>query len=182
MERSNQPPEPECCRRQGQAAAPQAGCGAERTVGGVHREIHEPQVGVAPRLSNPASKPIAAGGDAVLNVAPNTVSADKGEARTGLPGSKSVASEERTARNQGDPELSRRTNYESQAGRSVQRQEGQAEATMGVGSLHSSGGQGASPDRREGGDTRTPFQRKPNPQEWRSIGPTSLEHQTSAFS
>jgi len=157
MERSNQPPEPECCRRQGQDTTPQAGGGAERTVGGVHREIREPQAGVAPRLSNPASKPLAAGGDAILKAAPNTVSAVQGEARTGLPGSQSVASEERTARNQGDPELSRRTNCEGQAGRNVQRQEGQTKATVGVGSLHSGGGQGASPDRREGGDTRTPL-------------------------
>ena len=155
MERSNQPPEPECCRRQGQAAAPPAGRGAERTVGGVHRGIHEPQAGVAPRLSNSASKQINAGGDAVLRVAPNTVSTAKGEALAGLPGSKSVASEERTARNQGDPELTRRTNYERQAGREVQRQEGLTEATVGVGSLHSSGGQGAGPDRREGGDRTT---------------------------
>ena len=73
----------------------------------------------------------------------------------GLPGSQSVASEERTARNQGDPELSRRTNYESQAGRNVQRQGGQTEATVGVGSPHSSNGQGASPDRGEGGDRTT---------------------------
>ena len=155
MERSNQPPEPECCRRQGQDTTPQAGGGAERTVGGVHREIREPQAGVAPRLSNPASKPLAAGGDAILKAAPNTVSAVQGEARTGLPGSQSVASEERTARNQGDPELSRCTNCEGQAGRNVQRQEGQTEATVGVGSPHSSGGQGASPDRREGGDRTT---------------------------
>ena len=88
-------------------------------------------------------------------MAPNTASAAIGEAQAGLPGSQSVASEERTARNQGDPELSRRTNYEGQAGRNVQRQEGQTEATVGVGSPHSSGGQGASPDCREGGDRTT---------------------------
>ena len=90
-----------------------------------------------------------------MPVAPNTVRAAQGEARTGLPGSQSVASEERTVRNQGDPELSRRTKYEGQAGRNVQRQGGQTQATVGVGSLHSSGRQGASPDSREGGDRTT---------------------------
>jgi len=50
MERSNQPPEPECCRREGEANAAQVGGGAERLVGGVRREIHEPQAGVAPCL------------------------------------------------------------------------------------------------------------------------------------
>lgn len=154
MERFSQPPEPECCRREGEAAT-QAGSGIERPVGGVHREIHEPQAGVAPRLSNAASKPSNASGDTVLTVAPETKSADRGEALEGLPGSQSVASEEETIRNQGDPELSRRTNCESQAGREVQRQEGQTEATAGVGSPHSSYRQGASPDGGEGGDRTT---------------------------
>src|SRR5450759_821331 len=99
MERSNQPTEPECCRRPGQASAAHEGGGAERPVGGVHREIREPQAGVARRLSNSASKPSEAGGDGVLSSKPETGSAAKGEAWTGLPGSKSVAREEGTVRN-----------------------------------------------------------------------------------
>ena len=107
MERSNQPPEPECCRREGQAnAAPQGG-GAERLVGGVHREIHEPQAGVAPRLSNSASKSIAASEDAILLAELKMASAAKGEALAGLPGSQSVAREDRTVGNHGDPQFAR---------------------------------------------------------------------------
>jgi|HubBroStandDraft_6_1064221.scaffolds.fasta_scaffold113683_2 RNA-directed DNA polymerase len=155
MERSNQPTEPECCRREGQANAAKEGGGAERLVGGVHREIREPQAGVAPRLSNSASKPSDAGGQDVLSSEPETKSAATGEALAGLPGSKSVAREERTIRNQGDPVISRRTNYEGQAGRDARRQEGQTEGKPGVGSLHSSCGQGASPDHSEGGDRTT---------------------------
>ena len=157
MERSNQPPEPECCRREGQANAAQSGGGAERLVGGVHREIHEPQAGVAPRLSNPASKSLAAGEDALLLAELNTAGAAIGKASVDLPGSQSVAREERAVRNQGDPVITRRTNYEDQAGRPAQRPEGPAGGKPGVGSLHSSAGQprttGA--DVREGGDRTT---------------------------
>jgi RNA-directed DNA polymerase len=155
MERSNQPTEPECCRREGQAAATKEGGGAERLVGGVHREIREPQAGVAPRLSDSASKPSDAGGQDVLSSEPEIRGAVKGEARRSLPGSKSVAREEGTVRNQGDPIFSRRTNYEGQAGREVQRQGGPTEGIPGVGSLHSSSGQGASPELSEGGDRTT---------------------------
>jgi len=157
MERINQPPEPECCRREGQADATSERGGAERHVGGVHREIHEPQAGVAPRLSNPASKPLAAGEDAVLPVELKTAGAATGKAPTGLPGSESVAREERTIRNQGDPAIPRRTNYEGQAGRAAQRQEGPTEGEPGVGSLHSSAGQPrrSGADVREGGDRTT---------------------------
>ena len=52
--------------------------------------------------------------------------------------------------------FSRRTNYEGQAGREVQRQGGPTEGTPGVGSLHSSSRQGASPELSEGGDRTTP--------------------------
>jgi len=157
MERSNQPPEPECCRREGQASAAQQGGEAERLVGGVHREIHEPQAGVAPRLSNPAPKSVAAGEDAIQVAELNTVGAATGKASADLPGSQSVACEERTVRNQGDPVISRRTNYENQAGRPAQRPEGPAEGKPGVGSLHSSAGQPrtAGADGREGGDRTT---------------------------
>src|SRR5947207_4740422 len=141
MERSNQPPKPECCRGEGQASTAKAGSGAEQLIGSVHREIHGPQAGVAPRLSNSASKPLDAGGDVVLSPEPKTDSAAKGEALAGLPGSKSVARGEQAVRNLGDPVNSRRTNCERQAGRAAQRQEGQTEGKLGVGSLHSSSGQ-----------------------------------------
>jgi hypothetical protein len=152
MERSSQPPEPECCRREGQVNAAQEGGGAERLVGGVHRENHEPQAGIAPRLSNPASKSLAAGEDAFLLAELNTAGAAMGKATADLPGSQSVAREERAVRNQGDPVISRRTNYEDQAGRLAQRPEGLTEGKPGVGSVHSIQRQGASPDAGEGAD------------------------------
>jgi RNA-directed DNA polymerase len=131
--------------------------GAERPVGGVHREIHGPQAGVAPRLSNTASKTLAAGEDAILPSELNTAGAAKGEASADLPGSQSVAREAGTVRNQGDPAISRRTNYEGQAGRNAQRQEGPTQGKPGVGSSHSSAGQprATGADRREGGDRTT---------------------------
>jgi RNA-directed DNA polymerase len=157
MERSSQPSRPECCRREGQANAAQQGGGAEQPDGGVHREIHEPQAGVAHRLSNTASKLTNAGEDTVLSVELKTARAETGQARVGLPGSKSVAREQSTVRNQGDPVNSRRTNYEGQAGREVRRQEGLTDGEPGVGSLHSSAGQarGSGTDLREGSDRTT---------------------------
>lgn len=156
MERSNQPSKPECCRREGQANAAPEGSGAEQLAGGVHREIHGPQAGDAPRLSKPASKLVAADEDAIQLAELKTVWTVPGEAHAGLPGSESVAREESTVRNQGDPKFPRRTNYESQAGREAQRQEGPTEGTTGVGSLHSSAGQShGGTDRREGGDRTT---------------------------
>ena len=128
MERFSQPPKPECCRREGKASAVIEGSRAEQLAGSVHREIRRPQVGVAPRLSNSASKPSDAGEDAVLTAELNTTGAAKSEATVGLPGSKSVAREEETVWNLGGPECSRRTNCECQAGRVIQRQEGNPQA------------------------------------------------------
>lgn len=157
MEKSNQQPEPECCRREGQVNAAFASGGTERLVGGVHREIHEPQAGVAPRLSNAASKRTNAGEDTVLSVELKTDGTAIGEVPEDLPGSESVAREEKTIGNQGDPAIPRRTNYEGQAGREAQRQEGPTQGEPGVGSLHSSAGQprNSGADLREGGDRTT---------------------------
>ncbi len=157
MERSNQPSKPECCRCEGQASAAPEGSGAEQHAGGVHREIHGPQAGVAPRSSNPASKLVAADEDAIQLAELKTVGTAQGEAPIGLPGSQSVAREESSVRNQGDPKFPRRTNYENQAGRQAQRQEGPTEGATGVGSLHSSAGQlrATGADVREGGDRTT---------------------------
>jgi hypothetical protein len=61
-----------------------------------------------------------------------------------------VARAAEAARNQGDPAGSRRTNYEGQAGRGVQRQEERPEARQGVGFVHSSPQQDASLEAGEG--------------------------------
>lgn len=155
MERFNQPPKPECCRREGQGAVAQRGEGPEQSAGSVPRDRREPQAGVAPRLSDSASKPSDAGGEGVLPSEPNTAEAVPGEASADLPGSQSVARVEQTIRNRGDPERSRRTNCEGQAGRPDQRQEGTAQDALGVGSLHRNSGQGQCPDLGEGGDRST---------------------------
>jgi len=114
-----------------------------------------PQAGFASCLSNSASKCSAADGDGLGMPEPNTDRAVAGEALEGLPGSKSVARAAEAARNQGDPEGSRRTNYEGQAGRGVQRQEERPEARQGVGFVHSSPWQDASLEAGEGANRLT---------------------------
>lgn len=69
---------------------------------------------------------------------PNTSQSATGEGPLGLPGSKSVAREERTVRNLGHPADSRRTNNERQAGKRPQRQEVAAEGELGIRLTHSS--------------------------------------------
>src|SRR5713101_7522697 len=85
--RSNQPPQPECCREEGQAKT-KPGVPTEQPPGGVHRDKHGPQAGVARRLSNPASKQTHAGGDDVASSEPNMTLTVEGEVSVGLPGSK----------------------------------------------------------------------------------------------
>jgi len=156
MGRPNQPPQPECCRQPGQAKSPMVGDEAQRTAGGVHREKCRPQAGVAPGLSNSASKQSDADGDAVIPAEPNTGAPALGEGETGLPGSKSVACAEGVSRNLGGPTDSRRTNYGGQAGRSTQRQGARPEEKSGFRSAHSSPEQGQSgPDSGEGADKTT---------------------------
>ena len=108
-----------------------------------------PQAGFASCLSNSASKCLAADGDGLGMPEPNTDGAAAGEALEGRPGSQSVARAAEAAGNPGDPEGSRRTNYEGQAGRGVQRQEEHPEARRGVGFVHSSPWQG---ERLEAGE------------------------------
>ena len=80
-----------------------------------------------------------------------------GEILEGLPGSKSVACEDRAVRNSGEPADSRRANYGHQAGRAAQRQEARPDGKPAVGSVHSNQ---SSPPRAaatgEGADTMTP--------------------------
>jgi hypothetical protein len=110
-----------------------------------------PQAGFASCLSNSASRCLlTADGDGLGMPEPNTDRAVAGEALEGLPGSKSVARAAEAARNQGGPDGSRRTNYEGQAGRGVQRQGECPEARQGVGFVHSSPWQDASLEAGEG--------------------------------
>lgn len=155
MGRSNQPPQPECCREEGQAKAPD-GATAEQPLGGVHRDRREPQARVAPGLSNPAPKRSNAGGEGVIPPEAHTEETAHGEVSKGLPGSQSVARAEDEARNLRSPANPRRTNCGSQAGRSDQRQEERTDGKSGFRSVHSSAGaRPRGPDPHEGTDTST---------------------------
>jgi hypothetical protein len=151
MERSNQPPQPECCLPRGQEPESRG-----KTEPNDWREAYTgkkrgPQAGFASCLSNSASRCfIRADGDGLGMSEPNTDGAALGEAQDGLPGSKSVARAAEAAWNQGDPARSRRTNFEGQAGRGVQRQEERSEAGQGVGFVHSSPWQDANLEAGEG--------------------------------
>jgi RNA-directed DNA polymerase len=156
MERSNQPPKTEGCLDQEKPVVDLHYFRLQRNQGSVPPEKREPQAGVASGLSNSASRrTINASGDAVEVAAPNIEMAAKGEAVESLPGSKSVANAEADARNWGDPERSCRTNYESQAGKTPQRQEAGTEDVQEVGLAHSTQQQGASPEAEEGANTLT---------------------------
>ena len=87
--------------------------------------------------------------------APNTEPTASGKGGEGLPGSKSVAREEGSTWNRGDPESPCRTNCESQAGRKAQPPEAPSDAP-GVGLAHSIPRQGASPETGEGVNSSTP--------------------------
>src|ERR1035437_3291202 len=155
MERSNQPPKPECCLQPGQEPESPGMTAPNDLREAYTGQKRGPQAGFASCLSNSASKWSAADGDGLGMPEPNTDRAVAGEALEGLPGSKSVARAAEAARNQGDPEGSRRTNYEGQAGREVQRQEERPEARQGVGFVHSSPWQDASLEAGEGANRLT---------------------------
>ncbi len=156
MGRPNQPPQPECCRQSGQAPLLTKGHETERTAGGVHRDRHRPQAGVAPGLSDSAPKRSDADGEGVIPPEPNTGVPAFGEGASGLPGSKSVARAEGVVRNLGGPTDSRRANCGHEAGRDAQRQGARSEEKSGFRFVHSNQEQGPrGPDSGEGADTAT---------------------------
>ncbi len=155
MERSNQPPKPECCLQPGQEPESPGMTEPNDLREAYTGQKRGPQAGLASCLSNSASKRLNADGDGLGMSEPNTDRAVTGEALEGQPGSKSVARAAEAAWNQGGPEGSRRTNYEGQAGRGVQRQEERPEAGQGVGFVHSSPRQDASLEAGEGADRLT---------------------------
>lgn len=153
MEKSNQLPKTEDCLAEGKPVD-LLYFRLERPTRSVSREKREPQAGPASGLSNSASKAANARGEAVSLAEPKTETTVTGEVVEGEPGSKSVARVEGDTRNEGGPERACRTNYEGQAGKAVQRQEAPSEAP-GVGSVHSSQPQGASPEAGQGADRST---------------------------
>jgi len=138
MERSNQPPNTECCREEGQAGV--AAGDASRTTSW-KRTQGTSQAASGCRTPLKLSSPETiqhAGGDAVASAEPNTEATVRGEVAGDLPGSQRVAREERADGNLGRPEVTRRANCGSQSGRNVQRQEERSESNQGIRSVHSS--------------------------------------------
>src|SRR5258708_17442949 len=153
MENSNQLPKTQDCLAEGEPVD-LLYFRLKRPSRSVSGEKREPQAGVASCLSNAASKEQCASGDGVSLPEPKTKTPVEGEGAEGLPGSESVARAEADARNRGGPESPCRTNYESKAGRTAQRQEAPS-GTPGVGPAHSTQREGASTDGGEGGDKST---------------------------
>jgi RNA-directed DNA polymerase len=149
MERPNQPPSTECCRREGQAGI--AAGQASRTTLWKHTQGTSQAVRGSRTPLKPSSlETDKAGGDAVASAEPNTKTVATGETVADLPGSKRMACEERGEGNLGRPEEPRRANCGSQSGRGQQRQEAGPEANPGIRSVHSS-----RPRVGEGADTPT---------------------------
>lgn len=128
MERSNQPPKTECCPEKGQAMG-----ATEASKPNNFWEAYTGKIIGRKQDSHPV-KAIQLREGAYTQAGtkspysePNTSLTDKGEVRLGLPESKSVACDERADRNLGGPDDSRHTNYECQAGKLIQRQEGLVE-------------------------------------------------------
>jgi RNA-directed DNA polymerase len=126
----------------------------ERSLRSVSTEKREPQAGPASSLSNSASRSTTASGEGVFVSESKTNSSAQGKDEEGLPGSESVARAEGNTRNEGDPKSPCRTNYEGQAGREAQPKEVPPGAS-GVGLVHSSQQQGASPEAGEGANRST---------------------------
>ena len=177
MERSNQPPKTECCREPGQVPEATEAAGPNELLEAYTGELtgrkqdSHPAEAIQPRDGTNMQA-----GTQFPMTEPNTSQSDKGEGQLGLPGSQSVACEERTARNLGDPARARRTNYESQAGRPPQRQEVAAQSEPGVRLTHSSTG----PPRSGEGDGGQGVNRTAQPaQETGAVRTTEDHWQTS---
>jgi type II secretory pathway pseudopilin PulG len=153
MERSNQPPKTEDCLAEGRPADLKFHR-KERLSRSVSRDRREPQAGPASGLSNSASIRSSASGEGVVMSESKTDPSVKGKEGEGLPGSESVARAAGNTRNEGDPKSPCRTNYESQAGREAQ-PKGVPSGASGVGLVHSSQQQGASPEAGEGTNRST---------------------------
>ena len=139
MERSNPPPKTECCREQGQVAeateASEPNDLLEAYTGKLtgRKQDSHPAKAIQPRdgINTQA-------GTTFPNSEPNTSQSARGEGQLGLPGSESVACEQRTARNLGHPVDSRRSPNENQAGKRTQRQEATTEGELEIRLTHTS--------------------------------------------
>lgn len=184
MERLNQPPNTECCTKEGQGSV--AAGDANRTTF-VKRTQGTSQAvsGNRTPLKQSSLETQDAGGDSVALAEPNIQAAAIGEAVGDLPGSKRMACEERADGNLGDPEKSRRANCGHETGRGAQRQEERSEAQPGVRLAHSS-----PPPAGEGANTTTqPAQEtsavRTTEQSWttslRAIAKKAVQNKTHRF-
>ena len=157
--RLNQPPKPECCRSEGQVeASPEGGEGQTTDWKRTQGNSQAASGSRTPlKQSSLETTQQHAGGDAVVSSEPNTEGAAKGEASGDLPGSKSVAREERAVRKLGSPAASRSTNCGGQSGQEAQRQEDLPRGVeQGIRPVHSSPGSGTRcPNPEQGAGTTT---------------------------
>src|SRR6266568_4801277 len=159
VERPNQPPKPECCRTEGQAQASTTGDEGRTTVW--KRTQGESQAASGSRTplkqSSLETTQNNAGGDDVVSPEPNTEETDTGEVSRDLPGSQSVAREQRAVQKLGSPAASRGTNCGGQTGQEVQRQEDlpTGKQEQGIRPVHSSSGSGKRCPNPEQGVGRT---------------------------
>jgi len=150
MERPNQPPNTECCPKEGQADVA-AGDASQTTCGKRTQGTSQAVSGSRTPLKLSSLETVQhAGGDAVASAEPNTEAIVTGEIAGDLSGSKRMAREARADGNLGRPEQSRHANCGSPSGRSAQRQEDRSEANPGIRSVHSS-----PPQAGEGADITT---------------------------
>ena len=133
MERSNQPPKTECCREQGQVPEATEASGPNDLLEAYTGKLTgRKQVSPPAKATQPRYGAYTQVGTESPFTEPKTSQSATGKGQLGLPGSKSVAYEERAVRNLGDPVHARRTNCESQAGRPPQRQEVRVQRDPGV--------------------------------------------------
>src|SRR5437870_738377 len=145
--RLNQPPKPECCRTEGQAEATSEEANSRTTAWKRTQGNSQAASGSRTPLKQSSLETTQqhAGGDGVATPETNTEETVSGEVSGDLPGSKSVAREERAVRKLGSPAASRRTNCGGQSGQEVQRQEDLPRGIeQGIRPAHSSPGSGTS--------------------------------------
>ena len=139
MERSNQPPKTECCQKEGEPEALEASEALNDLLEAYTGKLTGRKQDSHPaKATQPRDGTNTQAGTQFPKTEPNTSQSETGEGQLGLPGSKSVAWEQRADRNLGHPDHSRRTNNESQAGRQPQRQEAEAEDEPEIRLTHSS--------------------------------------------
>jgi len=156
--RLNQPPKPECCRVEGQAGASEKDADSRTTAWKRTQGNSQAASGSRTPLKQSSLETIQyAGGDGVASPEPNTEETVSGEVSRDLPGSQSVAREQRAVQKLGSPAASRGTNCGSQTGQEVQRLEDlpTGKQEQGIRPVHSSSGSGKRCPNPEQGTGRT---------------------------